>query len=667
MAIKWFGDLKYNNSGALAATSYGEFNAVGNSGTNNYASNGYTNNGLDLSVQFTSTSGGRNYTYAQKNNIFTGTSSYACLGFALNQNWQYSPTALANLSISVGTATLCAMSQDNNWLVAGGTSGFAIYRNNGLGTYTAYATGVLSGTTIYSIGFSPLGNLLLVASSSTLYQYTVTSTAITTSTPATTWTLPATPTWIAFDPANYYMSISYAASPYMGVYAYNFSTNLFGSTNLVSGNLPTATVRQHAWSPNGQFIAVPHDGSSLLNVYQNNNYNGTFTLSSITNTTNYLYACTWTGDSQWLLIGSYSSSYLYSFKNNNDGTFTKAGTDASQSAIIHCLQTAPDGNNIAAMLEGQSNLQTIFNNNGTFSNYPSLAITSANAETYGPIIAMNNTMLGITASNSNVYLFSTENKIVLLSNTTTTATNIAASPPNSSLLVTLSWNALNMYFTNSSGVITKSSVLLSSLGLSNTLSNCYFEIEINGTVANLWVNNQMVLQVSDPTIETFVAASITSTFFNYNCSTAASTNNGYITNIYTLDGTGSHNNSRLGPVTVDTYYPTSDNTVAWTPSAGTTHYNLVGDNPPSTSTYVSTTTQGTTDTLNLASQSTPTTVYASSVNVIAETTGGQAGELIITSDGTSKNNPAVTTSYTLYQQTVDNPTLGTTVSYEYSS
>lgn len=46
------------------------------------------------------------------------------------------------------------------------------------------------------------------------------------------------------------------------------------------------------------------------------------------------------------------------------------------------------------------------------------------------------------------------------------------------------------------------------------------------------------------------------------------------------DGTGSHNNSFLGSVTVVSIVPTSDELTGWTPSTGTSHYPLVDNSPP---------------------------------------------------------------------------------------
>lgn len=66
---------------------------------------------------------------------------------------------------------------------------------------------------------------------------------------------------------------------------------------------------------------------------------------------------------------------------------------------------------------------------------------------------------------------------------------------------------------------------------------------------------------------------------------------------YLFDTSGAANNSLAGAVKVYTVYPVSDNTpLQWTPSTGTTHFNLVNGVPAeSQTTYVSDATVGNTD------------------------------------------------------------------------
>lgn len=69
-----------------------------------------------------------------------------------------------------------------------------------------------------------------------------------------------------------------------------------------------------------------------------------------------------------------------------------------------------------------------------------------------------------------------------------------------------------------------------------------------------------------------------------------STFGGYLNDIYICDTTGSYNNDFLGDVRIETIYPTADSTpLAWTPSTGSTHYNLVNEtSEDGDTTYVTT-------------------------------------------------------------------------------
>ena len=72
---------------------------------------------------------------------------------------------------------------------------------------------------------------------------------------------------------------------------------------------------------------------------------------------------------------------------------------------------------------------------------------------------------------------------------------------------------------------------------------------------------------------------------------------GYIDDYYICDGTGTSLNNFQGVCNVVGIFPKADTaTVQWAPSTGSTHYNLVDENPPNAATdYVSTSTQANTD------------------------------------------------------------------------
>lgn len=71
----------------------------------------------------------------------------------------------------------------------------------------------------------------------------------------------------------------------------------------------------------------------------------------------------------------------------------------------------------------------------------------------------------------------------------------------------------------------------------------------------------------------------------------------YIDDFYVCDGTGSSLNDFQGICNVVAVFPKADTTtIQWDPSTGTTHYNLVDENPPNAATdFVSSSTQTDTD------------------------------------------------------------------------
>lgn len=74
----------------------------------------------------------------------------------------------------------------------------------------------------------------------------------------------------------------------------------------------------------------------------------------------------------------------------------------------------------------------------------------------------------------------------------------------------------------------------------------------------------------------------------------------YYDDVYCLDGSGSTNNDFLGDCRVDAHFPTGDGaTHTWTPSTGTTHWDLVDEAAPATADYNTTSTLDAIDTLTV--------------------------------------------------------------------
>ncbi|MDD2886156.1 MAG: hypothetical protein PHT48_14080 [Dechloromonas sp.] len=70
----------------------------------------------------------------------------------------------------------------------------------------------------------------------------------------------------------------------------------------------------------------------------------------------------------------------------------------------------------------------------------------------------------------------------------------------------------------------------------------------------------------------------------------------YLDDFYVCDGSGTTVNNLQGVCKVVGLLPNADtDTIEWTPSSGSTHYNLVDSNPPNTSDYIFSSTQTNTD------------------------------------------------------------------------
>jgi hypothetical protein len=92
---------------------------------------------------------------------------------------------------------------------------------------------------------------------------------------------------------------------------------------------------------------------------------------------------------------------------------------------------------------------------------------------------------------------------------------------------------------------------------------------------------------------------------------------------YVCDGTGATCNDFQGVCRVVGLFPNADtSTVQWTPSAGTTHYNLVDENPPNTADYVYSGTQAKTDLYSYPSLTGDATIIGIQVNTQTNLSSG---------------------------------------------
>jgi hypothetical protein len=167
---------------------------------------------------------------------------------------------------------------------------------------------------------------------------------------------------------------------------------------------------------------------------------------------------------------------------------------------------------------------------------------------------------------------------------------------------------------NSSGnlYITRNGTTLAT-SASAVVANTWYYIELSVTIGSS--TGAYTLKVTSGTVSTWLTATSVNTQATGNATSnqiwlslnGLSGNPGLIDDVYILNTSGSVNNSFLGECRIYTSLPNGDDTAAtgtnllWTPSTGSTHYNLVNENPPNDDTnYVGSNTAGQIDTYKYA-------------------------------------------------------------------
>jgi hypothetical protein len=195
------------------------------------------------------------------------------------------------------------------------------------------------------------------------------------------------------------------------------------------------------------------------------------------------------------------------------------------------------------------------------------------------------------------------------------------------------------------------------------LSAWYF-IELKATIHDttgsyeLRVNGTNVL--SQTNVDTRNGGSGVVTLIQFGSQTGTSQPAGPATmnmdDIYVCDSSGSLNNDFLGDVAVQTIYPTSDSSVAWTRSAGGTSYTLVDESTPNGDTdYVESSTAAQQDIYGYGDLAAATnTVLGVQINAVArkDDAGARQVKLLTKSGGTTYASSALglSTTYTFYSE-----------------
>jgi len=174
------------------------------------------------------------------------------------------------------------------------------------------------------------------------------------------------------------------------------------------------------------------------------------------------------------------------------------------------------------------------------------------------------------------------------------------------------------------------------------------KVTINNTTGSYYVKVNEVTKMSATGVDTQESANATA-----NRITFPNTPNGYIDDLYILDGAGSLNNDFLNEVKVGVIYPNSDSGDAqWLLSTGSDHYALVDENPANDDTdYVYSDTLNDLDLYNFQDATGfGATIFGIQINTHARVTDAASRDLLIPikSDTTVNNGSTYTVSSTSY-------------------
>jgi len=197
--------------------------------------------------------------------------------------------------------------------------------------------------------------------------------------------------------------------------------------------------------------------------------------------------------------------------------------------------------------------------------------------------------------------------------------------------------SINFYYNGTLGVNVvfnpaASSSIAARLGTTTLETYSGFQTQIN---ANIWYYLELkcFCHPTDGTIEVRLNGTTIISLSGINTQTGAesyynmvSLSGSYhcrLDDFYVCDGTGATCNDFQGVCKVIGIFPNADTaTVQWTPSTGTTHYNLVDENPASNTDYVSTGTQSNTDLYLYPSLAGDSTIVGIQVNTQVNLSSG---------------------------------------------
>jgi hypothetical protein len=676
MSILWFDNFKFDNTaGAIDPTTWGSMDAAGNVGvTNTYGKNGFSNNGLDLSITTAGATTHGTY-FANKMNVtpsipklFTAAGTRtSVVGFSVSQYPQSGsttaePPLLADMSVFDNNTTRIAYTPDGSVLAvfhvdSGNNGSLDIYTRTSAGSnsyvfaYNLYnATGVSLATTNNYIKFSNDGTYLALALATTSPQVLMFKKANLTSTTyallpsALTGTaISGTPNTVHFSPVDNSIVVVTNTTPFIIPY-------------LRSGD---------SWARQANPATIPNGTGALSTAM------GVCTVSGITaghlvvttNTSPFIYDYTLTAG---VLVYTTTPGAVLAL------TVTPVDVDINNQTLVVSLPTTPfiksynytanaliptpavippsapvtklsnDGRFLflgcAATTTPYQPLTYKLVNNAwvnTSNTFPSVGVRIKT-----PRYSEDDNYFGFCASTGTQFIYTYDNQINVISTMSLndsgliTANNYGYVGNNARISLTVRDEILNLRYYASAGIVCVGAGLAASeAGFSDAnFTNAYIEYGLNTSNQLMIALNNVQTNSATPwfnpstrganltELQSFASSPLSLTFKRDYNTTSGSTLNCYMSDFYFVDSNGLYYNARLGPTVVDSSPLLSDNSKSWNSSTGTTSYQILANNPPDATKYVYTNIDGATDVINVDNTGlTVANTYASRTNVKIKT------------------------------------------------
>lgn len=584
MAIKWFDNFKMDNTGGpITPTNWSTVDGFNNTAGNTYTNVGLSTGGLDLSVNGLTSANN----YAYKTGFNADGSGYFCFGFRVDNYG----SAFSEFRISLGS----------------------------------FQSGVSTGN---GQDFSPNGLYYAVAGTSApnlkIYKRSVDSWAALAD-PASV--PPNDANGIAFSPDSTYLAVAHLTSPYITIYKRSGDT----FTKLSNpATLPTGQGNGVAFSPNGEFLAVAHSTSPFVTIYQRSGDTFTKVSNPATLPASTANGVEWSADSSRLGVAHATSPFMTIYTRSGT-TFTKMSNPATlPPGTGNGISFSPDDKFLALGGSGAPQMYFYRFNGSAYTfisgtylsgsafetefspDYAYVSVGNAidwyianfriNDETISQMSAPST--LPVSAGGGGAR-YSPDGRIVAISQTNgwitryNTGINMIGGITPETIASNISSDT--MHYSKLYIRRTPYDIMLclykgddySKFGTpyriqTGDLTDGYLEIELTGTTANLYLNDVLVSTLTDPYIQDLLNESNLTVFLKRNFyQTAAAEVQCKYTDAYVLNGSGNVNTTRLGPVIVDSIYPSTDTVQQdWSKSGGATFVENINENPVNESNYM---------------------------------------------------------------------------------